>query len=222
MTARSRAAHEPRARAISYTPIFAQPYACLMPSLRLSCLFAAVLLSGCAAAPHAPVAAYREAIDLSGRLTVNYRKDASPESLSGAFTWSQTPARIDVSLASPLGQTIAQISVTASEATLIQAGQAPRVARDVDTLTEQALGWSLPVSGLRDWLQGYATDQNGKRFAASPANDSVTTRDGWRLRFVAWQDETAAHPVPRRIDAERSASATSDELAIRIVIDPQA
>jgi hypothetical protein len=57
-----------------------------------------------------------------------------------------------------------------------QAGRAPRTASDIDTLTaQQALGWSLPVSGLRDWLQGYATGASGKRFAASPANNSVFT-----------------------------------------------
>jgi outer membrane lipoprotein LolB len=94
------------------------------------------------------------------------------------------------------------------------------VAGDIDSLTARTLGWSLPVSGLRDWLQGYALDASGKRFTASPAHNTVFTRDGWRLRFVSWQDESAAHPAPRRIDAERSATPTSDELAIRIVIDP--
>jgi outer membrane lipoprotein LolB len=112
--------------------------------------------------------------------------------------------------------------VTPQQATLTQANRPQRVARDIDSLTAQSLGWELPVSGLRDWLQGYAIDAGGKRFAASPANNSVYTRDGWRLRFVSWQDESAAHPVPRRIDAERSATASSDALAIRIVIDPAA
>ena len=103
----------------------------------------------------------------------------------------------------------------------MQADKAPRVAKDIDTLTAQSLGWSLPVSGLRDWLQGYATGADGKRFVATPANNSVTTADGWRLRFVSWQDEAAPQPAPKRIDAERNASAAADELAIRIVIDPQ-
>lgn len=74
------------------------------------------------------------------------------------------------------------------------------------------------MSGLRDWLQGYATAADGSRYAASPANNSVTTRDGWRLRFASWQDPTAAHPLPRLINAERGATATSDELTIRIVL----
>jgi outer membrane lipoprotein LolB len=37
---------------------------------------------------------------------------------------------------------------------------------------------------------------------------------------VAWQDEASAHPVPRRIDAERTAATGADELSIRILIDP--
>jgi outer membrane lipoprotein LolB len=186
------------------------------------------LLSACATTgPSAPgstaqSAAYRDNIDLRGRLAVNYQNNGKNEALSGTFTWKQTPARIDVALASPFS-TIATISVTPGEARLTQSGQPPRVAADIDALTAQALGWSLPVAGLRDWLQGYATGADGKRFIASPANDSVTTRDGWRLRYVSWQDAApgGAAPQPRRIDAERSATLSAGELSIRIVIDAQ-
>lgn len=190
---------------------------------RLTLLALAATVAGCATAPanRATVGAYRETIDLSGRLLVNYRKDGSPQSVNGHFDWAQRPGRVDVSLASPLGQTMAQISVTPQEATLTLANQPPRVASDIDTLTFQALGWELPVSALRDWLQGYATDAQGNRFAASPANNSVFTRDGWRLRFVDWQDENAAQPRPSRIFAERGTMGNSDELAIRIYIDPE-
>ena len=190
---------------------------------------ACALLSACAtttggALPSAQtVAPYRDNIDLSGRLVVNYQRDGKPQALSGKFTWHQGGAGTDVTLVSPLGQTIATIAVTPVAATLTQSGQAPRTAADIDSLSAQALGWSLPVSGLRDWLQGYALDADGRRFAASPQRDSVTTRDGWRLRFVSWQDEGAqgaALPRPKRIDAERGAGPQSEPVAIRIVIDP--
>ncbi|MBQ5940011.1 outer membrane lipoprotein LolB [Massilia sp. AB1] len=193
-------------------------------SRRLSLIVLAAALAGCATtrAPlsTATVGAYRETIDLAGKLSVNYIKDGKQESLSGNFTWDQAPGRIDVSLASPLGQTIATIVVTPQGATLTQANRPPRTAADIDGLTQQTLGWTLPVSGLRDWLQGYALDAEGKRFAASPANNSVVTKDGWRLRFVSWQDETSAQPIPRRIDAERSAAGDIQDLAIRIVVNP--
>ena len=145
----------------------------------------AALLSACAAParlPEVPVAAYSETIELNGRLSVNYSKDGAPESLSGKFNWVQAGERIDVSLASPLGQTIAKITVTPREATLVQSDQVTRSAPDIDTLTMDTLGWRLPVTGLRDWLQGYATAQDGSRFVASPANSEVVTNDGWRLR----------------------------------------
>ena len=193
-----------------------------MPKTKLLAIaICTALLAGCTTVPvsQAPVADYRGTLDLAGRLSVNYQRNGQPESLSGKFTWRQTPDRIDVSLASPLGQTIANISVTPDAATLTQTDRTPRTARDIDTLTAQTLGWSLPVSGLRDWLQGYATAAGGQRFTASPANNSVQTADGWQLNFVSWQDDAAARPVPKRIDAARSASAGADELALRIVID---
>jgi outer membrane lipoprotein LolB len=191
----------------------------------LAILAIAAALSGCATTntanlSQAPVANYRDTIDLTGHLAVHYQQDGQPQNLNGAFTWTQRPGQVDVSLASPLGQTIATISVTPKQATLTQSGHQPVAAADIDSLTARTLGWSLPVSGLREWLQGYAIDTTGKRFAASPANNSVVTKDGWHLRFVAWQDEASAHPVPRRIDAERTAAAGADELSIRILIDP--
>ena len=188
----------------------------------LATLCAALLLSACASAPvtlsQATVGAYRDTINLNGRLAVNYQKNGQPETLSGHFTWAQTADAVDVTLGSSFG-TLARIRVTPESATLTQSDQAPRVARDIDSLTAQTLGWSLPVSGLRDWLQGYATGADGARFAASPANNTVTTRDGWKLTFVSWQDADAATPAPKRIDAARPATATSDELSIRIVVE---
>jgi outer membrane lipoprotein LolB len=194
----------------------------------------AALLAGCASAPppsSEPVAPYREQIELSGRLSVNYQRDGKTESLAGRFSWRQSGAQTDVVLTSPLGQTVAQISVMPGLASLTQGGQAPRVAADIDSLSAQALGWPLPVSGLRDWLQGYAIDAAGARFVASPSRDRVTTRDGWRLHFVTWQDAPAdaapqaaapwaTAPRPKRIDAERSADLQTEEVAIRVVLDP--
>lgn len=180
-------------------------------------------LAGCAT-PSAPlstaaVAPYQAAIELNGRLSVNYSKDGKRETLSGKFNWLQTADRTDVSLASPLGSTIATITVAPGYASLTEAGKAPRVADDIDSLSAQTLGWTLPVSGLRDWLQGHATAADGSRYTASPAHNSVTTRDGWQLDYVSWQDEGAAVPRPRRIDVARGAVGGIEDMQIRIVID---
>jgi outer membrane lipoprotein LolB len=197
---------------------------------RLSLFVLAAALAGCATTATQPtgatgasaaVAPYRDTIELSGRLQVTYQKDGQPGSTNGGFEWSQRPGQIDVAFLSPLKQTVATISVTPQGATLTEAGRAPRTASDIDTLSAQALGWPLPVSGLRDWLQGYATGADGKRFVASPGNNSVFTQDGWRLRFVSWQAGKDGAQMPRNIVAERGASA-GGELAIQIILDPAA
>jgi outer membrane lipoprotein LolB len=202
-----------------------------MPLFRL--LVLSLLLAGCAstgtttapatkAAPMAdlPVAPLRDSVSLSGRLTANYQKDGQPESVTVKFNWQQAAQRTDIELSSPFGQVLAVIAITPEQASLTESGKAPRLAPTIDALGEQALGWALPVAGLRQWLQGYATKQDGSRFVASRRFNTVETQDGWRLRYVEWQDEAAAVPVPRRIDAERiNAAGAVEALAIRIVID---
>lgn len=188
---------------------------------RLSLLAFAAALAGCATTSTniATVGAYRDTVDLGGRLSVNYQKDGKVESLNGSFDWAQRPGSVDVTLSNPLGQTVATIQVTPQSATLTQAGRPPLTEANIDTLTQRTLGWPLPVSGLRDWLQGYAVDAQGQRFSASPARNEVTTQDGWRLRFVEWQDPNAAQPVPRVIHANRAAVGDIQDLSIRIVIN---
>jgi outer membrane lipoprotein LolB len=187
----------------------------------LSAVTIALVLTGCATTTNlstAPVAAYRDTIELNGKIAVNFQNGEHPP-VNGKFTWTQRPGRVDVAVFDPFNQTVAEISVTPDAATLTQPKREPRTAKDIDTLTQQTLGWTLPVAGLRDWLQGYAVDAQGKRFAASPANNNVVTRDGWRLRFVDWQQGTAT-PMPRVIKAERS-TAGNGELSINIAILPE-
>lgn len=163
---------------------------------------------------------YQEAIAVGGRLSVRYQGAQKEEALHGSFTWTQTPAQTTVTLLSPLGQTIAIIDVTPHGASLRQGGQPERTAPDVDALTETALGWPLPVAGLRDWLQGFAVSGAGQRFIASPNNNAVTTNDGWRLLYLTWQEDAPASPAPRpkRIDLARYTK-HAGEVSIRIIID---
>ena len=188
-----------------------------------------VWLSACASlAPSselsAPAAAastqLHRAIDLNGRLSVRYQAGDKEEALHGSFVWSQNGPDTTVTLLSPLGQTIAIIKTAPSGATLEQGGRPPRSAADVDTLTAETLGWPLPVSGLREWLQGFAVDRDGRPFAASPQAGEIQTRDGWQISYAAWTAEqtTPQQNRPRRIDLTRR-TAEAGDVSIRIVID---
>lgn len=187
-----------------------------------------VLLFGCATVP-APSPAdvaketaprpYHENIVIGGRLAVQYQQHGRDEAVHGSFNWVQRTGRTTVTLLSPLGQTIAIIEITPGMSTLTQAGQAPRTAEHVDALVADTLGWPLPVSGLRDWLQGFVLESDGQRSPVPAVADSGTTtsRDGWRLQYPNWQND-GSEVRPRRIDMHRS-TANAGEVAIRIIID---
>lgn len=165
------------------------------------------------------VRAYHDAIVITGRLSIRYEQNGREESLHGSFNWNQQSHRLLLTLLSPLGQTVAIIENTPAAATLIQAGQPPRTASDVDALVADTLGWPLPVAGLRYWLQGFAVRDDGSTFVAMPENDadSIATRDGWQLNYASWnQDARPAHP--RRIDLQRETS-QAGKVDIRLVID---
>ena len=191
--------------------------------------------------PHAtPVRTYRDAIELNGRLSVRYQRNGREEALHGSFTWAQTARQATVTILSPLGQTLATIEVTPDHSSLTQAGRPPRVAADVDALAADALGWPLPVAGLRDWLQGFAIDGSGHRVIATPSTTTtVATAEGWRIHYASWQNDNltandpaagdsvtgdsvtgtqATHNHPKRIDLERG-TAQAGEVSIRIMID---
>lgn len=163
---------------------------------------------------------YYAAIDFTGRLSVHYQGPRNEEAVHGSFLWAQTRTKTAVTLLSPLGQTIAIIEATPDGATLQQGGQASRHASDVNALTAQALGWPLPVAGLRDWLQGFAVDAQGKRFVATPEASEVTTGDGWRIRYDNWPEDNASglQYRARRIDLSRYTDQAGD-ISIRIVLD---
>jgi outer membrane lipoprotein LolB len=196
-------------------------------SLRVAALAFSLLLNGCAGlapqtgtstTPTMPATArkYVENIDLVGRLSVRYRGAEKEEALHGNFNWAQTPTVINVTLLSPLGQTVAIIEVTPMGARLLQADKPPRSASDVNELTLRALGWPLPIAGLREWLQGFAVDRSGRPFVAMPGRDELTTSDGWHLSYATWQDSPI--PLPKRIDLERNTT-EAGLVSIRIVID---
>ncbi|HEX8954679.1 MAG TPA: lipoprotein insertase outer membrane protein LolB [Burkholderiaceae bacterium] len=180
-------------------------------------------LSGCQTMqPAGPALKYSETIDIGGRFTTQYEQNGKPQSISGSFEWSQTPQQTTVTLLSPLGQTVATITSTPQGATLIQADRAPRSADNVDALVADTLGWPLPVSNMRSWMQGQVTDDEGHHLSATPQlTKTVDTADGWRLQYLSWQDnETGGKDspaIPKRIDMERDTS-YAGRVQMRLVI----
>ncbi len=189
-------------------------------SLALSAL-ATLPLSGCGTLAPQPGAdstrRFHDNISVGGRLSVRYQHQGKPESVQGKFLWQQSATRTDIELSSPLGQTLARITLLPDSAILEQSGQPTAEATDASALTKSVLGWPLPVEGLRYWLQGYLRTLSGELLAVPVGEGNEQEGDGWRVRYVGWQ-QIDGRTCPKRIDFSRL-EADASEIALRLVID---
>ncbi|NOV23280.1 lipoprotein localization protein LolB [Cupriavidus necator] len=190
--------------------------------LALLCLGVPLLLQACASvAPSRSFDVDHDAASqhYTGRFSANYVRYGRDEGVQGSFRWEEQGRNVRLDLVSPLGQTLAVVTATPSGATLDLPNQPPRNAPEVDTLMEEALGFALPVAGMRDWLHGRPTRGTPARATRDEQGRLATlAQNGWTVRYVAWQDSAAPTPVPRRIDLARDAG--SNPLSVRLVIDP--
>ena len=112
-----------------------------------------VALAACTSIPQAPPATASET--LSGRLSIRVDADgATPaRTLTAAFELNGGPRAGRLDLSTPLGSILAQARWSPGEVVLATPRGESTFA-DLDALTRQALGESVPVSALFDWLQG--------------------------------------------------------------------
>lgn len=182
-----------------------------------------VLLTGCASV--APGTGFTAAdadrgIELRGRFSARTERNGREEGVHGNFVWLQHGDSVQLSLVSPLGQTLAIVTALPREATLELPNQPPRHAPEVDALMQQALGFSLPVSGLRDWLQSRpaaGTIIRAERDAAGRLTE--LEQQGWTVRFLEYREAPAGSNTPRvrRMDLARTLE--GQPLSVRLVVD---
>ncbi len=181
------------------------------------------LLNACSTAPtisgeqSSKPRVLQEQVQLTGRISIQYQQREQAETISAGFEWQQAAHDLHISLSSPLGQTIATIQQTPMGARLEQAKQEPRTAADIEQLLADSLGWSIPVIGLKGWLQGFDVQANGKTVAVPVQDYFQLQAQGWQLQFVSWQED-AGVVHPKRIDLQRYTEELG-EVKIRIVID---
>ena len=176
-------------------------------------------VSGCSSLQPLPQGerSFYDKIQIHGRFSANYEHNNQLQSTQGRFQWNQHGQSIDIDLLSPLGQTVARLTIAPGAATIQQSGRETLVANSSAELTEQTLGWVLPVEGMRDWLQGFNRRENKSLEAASPTGIGEFDADGWHIQYVSWQQNDQS-VYPKRIDLARN-SLHLKQLKLRIIID---
>jgi len=181
-----------------------------MRALALS--FASVaLLCACATPARAPAdRAY------SGRFAVTTVLGERRESVSGRFNLEVRGPQQILELASPLGTMVARIEIEPGGARATGAQMQEVRGADADALTEQLLGWPLPVSGLADWIEGREVPQRPARIERDGGRIVLIEQDGWTIRLPEYFESAAR---PRRLVLERPAAANTPSVVLRLIID---
>lgn len=181
--------------------------------MRFTLVLLFALLAGCASVP-APVAAppVKQALvpsfQLHGRISVRHENQA----FSGNLEWRHTPADDSFLLLSPLGQGVARINRDAQGVRLQTSDGKILQAADAESLTQRALGFSLPLSGLAHWVQAQAQSADAQRRYGNDGNTEKLSEQGWQIEYFNYRPVDGG-VLPAKIYMEGAG------ISLRLVVD---
>ncbi|MFA9948948.1 lipoprotein insertase outer membrane protein LolB [Dentiradicibacter hellwigii] len=141
----------------------------------------------------------------SGRLYWKY--ESATASTPGASASSE------ILLSSPLGQGIAEIVQDAQGARLSTAEGKTFTAPDAETLTQEVLGYALPLLRLADWIRARPARSDAGETRRDESGRLTHLRlDGWMIDYE--YADTNPQSLPRRIHAQRP-----EEFELRLIVD---
>lgn len=162
------------------------------PILRALAVAAALAPAACAElSTRAP--GERVEFELSARFAARYRDEAA----SGQLAWRHDAARDEVLISSPFGQGLARVTRRDALVTLVTADDRRYTAADAETLTEEVLGFRLPLKGLADWVQARPAE-GAPAQSTYDGNGRLATLEqhGWAIEY---QEYAAGRPARLRL-----------------------
>jgi outer membrane lipoprotein LolB len=195
-------------------------------AMRTLCLLGLITaLAGCASTPVAKPAPDAAALtlrqqhlqslgqiqqfSLQGRIGVQ----TNGKGFSGSMQWLHNKTDDSIALFSPLGSQVASIKKTPDQFTLEDASGKSYTAADAETLTQEILGWRLPLKGLADWSVGRPTQ--------SPIQNSLWNeqgalthleQDGWKIEYSNYQQQ-GSYLLPNKIYLK------SEQLNLKLLVE---
>jgi outer membrane lipoprotein LolB len=208
----------------SFARLFAYPRAPRRAALGLAAA-AVVALAGCASVkPREPSTSNattsvtaQTSRAYHGRFAVQYvDQNGQQRNAYGNFAWQEAGDTVTLQLRNPLGQTLAIVTSSPASASLELPNRQPLTADNVSTLMQNALGFDLPVEGLRYWLQPSAAPTSRAKTEQDPQDPShlkEIVQDGWTINYLAYADAPATGV--KRVNLSRE----QPPLDIKLVLD---
>jgi outer membrane lipoprotein LolB len=152
-----------------------------------------------------------------GRFAVQYvDQNGQQRNAYGNFDWQEAGDTVTLQLRNPLGQTLAIVTSSPASASLELPNRQPLTADNVSTLMQNALGFALPVEGLRYWLQPSPAPTSRAKTEEDPQQPSrlkEIRQDGWTIDYLAYADAPATGV--KRVNLSRE----EPPLDIKLVLD---
>lgn len=151
-----------------------------------------VLLGGCASTPvsyssNTLNASPLTTFEVDGRLVVH----SVHKSGQLGFHWTHHPSDDVVTFYSPLGQTLAVLTLNVTGASLVDGSGKVQHADSMETLSDKSLGWTFPLAELSYWIVG-AADPNETfiigRDEAHPEQLQLS-QSGWVVTYLRWRQQ---------------------------------
>lgn len=122
--------------------------------------------------------------DLAGRLAARYGN----ESFSANLAWRHARNADEMLITSSLGAGIARIAREGDNIVLTTAEPREYRAADAETLTEQVLGFRVPLAGLAEWVRGRPSTESPATAEYAPDGRLLSLQQGgWNIEFVEYQ-----------------------------------
>ncbi|HRO61224.1 MAG TPA: outer membrane lipoprotein LolB [Burkholderiaceae bacterium] len=151
----------------------------------------------------------------AGRFAVTLREpgvELREERANGRFLLESDGGGTQLELLSPLGQTMASATLDDGRAELVTSEGRRYAADSPELLTEQVLGWRMPIGDLPRWLRGGLERPSETRHGRPLAGEE----HGWAVRLDDWR-ETG----PGRLELDWPATPTVGrrKVNLKLIVD---
>lgn len=131
--------------------------------------------------------------ELDGRVAV---RDGE-RSTAASIYWVHDDGDDSIDFLAPTGQVMGRLESGRGGARMQLPGGRQREAASLDALALDLLGFEVPVSRLRDWVQAVAAEGARVLRRDSRGRPSLISEQGWLIEYSAYADDSASAPIRR-------------------------
>lgn len=122
--------------------------------------------------------------ELTGRLAARY----GAEAFTANVAWRHGETSDEMLITNSLGAGVARIVREGGEVVLTTAEAAEYRARDAEALTEEVLGFRVPLEGLADWVRGRASPSAPSVVEYGPEGRLLALKQGgWTIEYREYE-----------------------------------